>query len=466
MSQAVNTLVVEDNAGVRQFVGTILDGLGARVFQASNATEAFDSLVTDVIDVLFTDLRLPDVDGLEVIRQSVQLRPRIAAVVFTGAATLQSAVEALRLGACDYVVKPVGRQEIASAFERACGSRQLKESLEAPPGELQAASPLRPVTVVAASPQMRAVVALACRLASIELPVLIRGETGVGKKLLARMIHGRSARPETPFVHVTCASLPDSPSGTELTPGQKRNGFSHVEQWDCLAAGPGGGTLFLQDVERLPLWAQIRLLDTLEDGSMQPPATDEGRQARVRVIASTTSCLEDGVAAGQFHRGLYDCLNVAPIRIPPLRERPQDIDALAGHFLERLRRVHGGKYVRKQVDISDRVRELLPRYPWPGNARELASVMARALLALDGIGADSSIREYLRSSTVPPDTGESISVPLVGDLRAIERHVIREVVRRHGGNKAAAARALGMHRRSLYRALDGTLAPPEPVVRR
>ncbi len=165
MSQAVNTLVVEDNAGVRQLVGTILDSLGARVLQASNAGEAFDLLEGNVVDVLFTDLRLPDVDGLDVIRQSVQLRPRIASVVFTGAATLQSAVEALRLGACDYVVKPVGRQEIMSAFERACGFRQLRESMEAPPSELQAASPLRQVDVVAASPQMRAVVALACRVA-------------------------------------------------------------------------------------------------------------------------------------------------------------------------------------------------------------------------------------------------------------------------------------------------------------
>jgi len=456
MSQAVNTLVVEDNAGVRQLVGTILDSLGARVLQASNATEAFDLLESNAVDVLFTDLRLPDVDGLDVIRRSVQLRPRIASVVFTGAATLQSAVEALRLGACDYVVKPVGRQEIMSAFERACGYRQLKESMEAPSSELQAASPLRQVNVVAASPQMRAVVALASRVALMDLPVLIRGETGVGKKLLARMIHSRGPRPEAPFAHVVCASLPDSPSAAELTLGRKPNGFSHVEQWDCVADGPGGGTLFLQDVEQLPLWAQIRLLDTLEDTWINPPAIDERRLGRVRVIASTTSNLEPAVAAGRFHRGLYDYLNVAPIRIPPLRERPQDIHALAKHFLELFRRNHGGRNIRNNVDISDEMSELLPRYRWPGNTRELASVMARAILAKSGIGVDSSIREYLRTSTVPPDAGETISVPLVGDLKAIERHVIREVVRRHRGNKAAAARALGMHRRSLYRALDNT----------
>ncbi len=456
MSQAVNALVVEDNAGVRQLVGTILGGLGARVLQASNASEAFDLLENDVVDVLFIDLRLPDADGLDVIRESAQLRPRIAFVVFTGAATLESAVEALRLGACDFLVKPVARQEIVSAFGRARGFRQFKQSMEAPPRELQVASPLRQVDVVAASPQMHAVVALACRVAPMHLPVLIRGETGVGKKLLARMIHSRSGRPETPFVHVICASLPDSPSATELPLGQRPRGFSHVEQWDCLADAPGGGTLFLQDVDKLPLWAQIRLLDTLEDTWIQPSATDEGRLGRVRVIASTTSSLEADVESGQFHRGLYDYLNVAPIKIPPLRERPQDIDALARHFLERFRRVHGGKNLRNQVDISDEVSELLPRYRWPGNARELASVMARAVLAKSGIGVDSSIREYLRMSTVPRDTGETISVPLAGDLKAIERHVIREVVRRHRGNKAAAARALGMHRRSLYRALDNT----------
>jgi transcriptional regulator with PAS, ATPase and Fis domain len=184
------------------------------------------------------------------------------------------------------------------------------------------------------------------------------------------------------------------------------------------------------------------------------PATDERRPGRVRVIASTTSSLETDVESGRFHRGLYDYLNVAPIRIPPLRERPQDIDALARHFWERLRPVRGGKSVRNQLELSEEVLELARRYRWPGNARELASVMARAMLAKTGIGAESSIRDYLRASTVPRETGEMISVPLVGDLKAIERQVIREVVRRHRGNKAAAARALGMHRRSLYRALE------------
>jgi len=454
MSEAVNTLVVEDNAGVRQLVGTILNGLGAQVLQASTATEAFDLLERNPVDVLFTDLRLPDVDGLDVIRQSVRLRPQIASVVFTGNGTLASAVDAMRLGACDYVLKPVGRQEIMSAFERACGYRQLKESVEASPSTLQETDPLPQVDFVAASPQMRALVTMACRLALVDLPVLIRGETGVGKKLLARMIHSRGPRPETPFAHVVCAALPDSPPRPELTLGQNRNGSSHVQQWDCLADGPDGGTLFLQDVEQLPLWAQIRLLDTLEDGWIRPPATDAGRPGGVRVVASTTSSLEADVESCQFHRGLYDYLNVAPIGIPPLRERPQDIDALARHFLERFCRVHGGKNLRNPVDISDEVSELLPRYRWPGNVRELASVMARAILAKSGIGVDSSIREYLCASTAPCDSGETISVPLAGDLKEIERHVIREVVRRHRGNKAAAARALGMHRRSLYRALD------------
>jgi DNA-binding NtrC family response regulator len=268
------------------------------------------------------------------------------------------------------------------------------------------------------------------------------------------MIHFHSAGAEAPFVHVACEALRDAPFEAERTFAPAPASRSQLDQWDSLADKPGGGTLFLQDVGKLPLWAQIKLLCTLEDGWPSALAADESWTGKVRVIASTNGGLENDVAEGRFHRGLYDRLNLAPIKVPPLRERPQDIEALARHYLEQFSRSSRGKNGRACCDIPQDQWELLLRYRWPGNARELESVMARAILAGSGIGADSSVRDYLRTPSAPPDNGQTMAVPLAGDLKAIERHIIREMVRRCGGNKAAAARALGMHRRTLYRILE------------
>ena len=297
---------------------------------------------------------------------------------------------------------------------------------------------------------MREVLSLAEQIAPMDVPILIQGETGVGKKLLGRIIHRQSGRADGPFVHVACATLPDSQLESELFGGplgslrenQHRTGL--VEQ-------ARGGTLLLEEVSDLPLWMQIKLLDVIDRGWFPAPGSDDPKPLDVRVIVTTSCDLETAVADGRFHRGFYDNVNLAPIRIPALRERPEDIKVFASYFVERLNERRDGDGGQYRSQIADDVWNLLVRFPWPGNVRQLASVITRATLLNGDI--NTGLRTYLNNS-LPSDIGEMITVPLAGDLKEIERYVIREVVRRQGGNKAQAARALGMHRRTLYRLLE------------
>ena len=466
MKRAANTvaLVIDDNASICRLVGTILESEGVQVLLAYSADEGLNLVRNNAVDVLFTDLRLPGEDGVSVIRKSLQLRPQLAAVVFTGAATIESSVEAMRLGACDYVTKPIDRRKIVIALSRALSLRDLKKTTEqhSDPRNLGDSGDLasvqrtteRPprVNLVAASAPMREVVSLASRVASLDFPVLIRGETGVGKKLLARSIHCQSARAGEPFLHVACAALRDAPPQSELF-GSQQAGTPQNQTWSHFTAPPDGSTLFLEDVDELPLWAQVQLLDVVEGSWLPTPWSSTPKLGDVRVIASTAADLEAAVSAGQFHRRLYDHLNLTPIKVPPLRERREDVKPLAIYFLEQFRRSQNGNGVQHQGQLSREVWDLLHHYHWPGNVRELAIVLARLALLGERAAIDGVVREQLQTAQ-QSEEGETISVPLAGDLKVMERHLIREVVRRHGGNKAAAARALGMHRRTLYRVLE------------
>ncbi|MCH7686651.1 MAG: sigma 54-interacting transcriptional regulator [Planctomycetes bacterium] len=297
---------------------------------------------------------------------------------------------------------------------------------------------------------MREVLSLAEKIAPMDVPILIQGETGVGKKLLGRIIHRQSGRADGPFVHVACATLPDSQLESELFGGPPAS-LRENQHRTGLVEQASGGTLLLEEVSDLPLWMQIKLLDVIDRGWFPAPGSDDPKSVDVRVIVTTSCDLEIAVADGRFHRGFYDNVNLAPIRIPALRERPEDIKAFASYFMERLNERRNGDGGRCRSQIADEVWNLLLRYPWPGNVRQLASVITRATLLNGDI--NTGLRTYLNNS-LPPDIGEMITVPLAGDLKEIERYVIREVVRRQGGNKAQAARALGMHRRTLYRLLE------------
>jgi DNA-binding NtrC family response regulator len=442
-------LVVEDDAKVRRLLGDILENEGASVFLAASSEEGMAILARDAVDIVFTDLRLPGQDGLTVLKEVQRLRPEVPCVLLTGYASLESSVDALRLGATDYVIKPVTADKIVSALARATARRLRRDSAAATssrptnsivPAALESA-------FLASSQAMRAVLELARRAAAVDVGVLIEGETGVGKEALARLIHNQSKRSSGPFVRVTCGAIREEDLEATLFGRAADGAGSQVG----MLAQANRGTLFLHDVAELPTWAQGKLCDALQQCSLTPVGGQHSVAVDVRVIAATRCNLSDPAFVQQrFFRRFLDLINVLRIHIPPLRTRKEDIRVLAKHFLGQVDKMrHAGH--NAPLRFADDAWTCLLQYEWPGNVRELANVVKRAALLANGQEIRGNDMGDLSSSSEEHEFGESFVVPLNGDLKLIERHIVQEVIKRCGGNKAAAARSLGLHRKTLYR---------------
>jgi DNA-binding NtrC family response regulator len=312
---------------------------------------------------------------------------------------------------------------------------------------------------------MRSVLDLVAKVAPTNSAVLIRGESGVGKETIAREIHRKSGRASRAFVRAPCGAIRQQQLDAQLF---GRDGYRLLDNETSsasLLARSNHGTLFLKDVCDLPFWAQVKLLDVLQQGDGEPPHGDGAVPLGVRVIASTTCDLESALAEGRFHAGLYYYLNIVEVRIPPLRERREDIRPLAESFLARMDHAQGPRAGGAGCCFSAEAWQRLLQYDWPGNARELASVVAHAVTVAEGreMGA-ASVAVSLSKARCQRDC-ETISVPLVGGLKEIERCVVGTVIERCRGNKAKAARILGLHRRTLYRLLQEQSQPngkPKP----
>ncbi|MFH1301604.1 MAG: sigma 54-interacting transcriptional regulator, partial [Planctomycetota bacterium] len=403
------------------------------------------------IDALFVDLYLPGESGMSVIQKALQIHPNIASVVVTGFGSLKSASEAMRMGACDYLIKPFSREQIIDSLNTALDLIQRRTS---PP---QRRFPLTPKArsslenFVYESQSMCDVVSQVKKYSHVDVPVLIAGEEGVGKKTLARLIHNLSPFGEGMFFHVNCAAI-------------KSNGHlfeKNMHSFDRLPSKESSPesqkrTIFLEDVEQLPHWQQKQLLKLLEEGRIQTPCRPAATASSVRLIASTSASLEVEVARGQFYRSLYDNLNILPLHIPPLRDRREEIIPLASHFLEQLSRTWGLKCEECRQRINKDGWKQLLEYHWPGNIQELVSVLSRIVLLEDS----SSVLNQMTAAQQRSYHHDSICVPFIGALKSMERYLINEVVKRCGGNKAEAARKLEMHRKTLYRILDSE--EPEP----
>jgi len=443
-------LVADDQPAICQLFRSTLDDR-ADVHTATNGREALEILKSQGVDLMFVDLRLANANGLDLLRTAHQLRRALVSIVITGYGTLESAIEAMRLGACDYLLKPFDSQKILDALDRALSLKSLNRS-DRPHHSDVAHSAAPPINMIAASPQMREILSSAELAAPGDIPILIEGEMGVGKQILARWIDQNSREPNGCFIHFPGAALKDARPGAEHPDWQRfvlRLPFSEPAREPIAARC----TFYIEHVEELPMWAQRQLLQGIERTWICAPEYANPDGVRVRVIASIQTSLEPAVANGTFSRGLYDLLRLTPLPIPPLRRRPDDIRAIVYHFLDRFcseQKRDPGLYRRM---IAEETWQLMLRYGWPGNARELISLIARALLPKDDRGFERILIQHVSAPATVPSC-DMVSVPLVGDLRTIEQCVIREVVRRCSGNKAAAARALGMHRRTLYRVLQ------------
>lgn len=454
----MRTLMATDNSKVGEFVGRVLAAEGIEVLPATSVSALLEAVRNRSADAVFLDLGFCGGRGLEILKQMFQLRPSLPVLALVSNVSEPVVNELNRLGVCACVRNWLDRSEIVAALGTV-HTRIRRHQHSPAEGVAKSVAMGHPSQKpVAESLAMRTVLTLAAKIAPTNLPVLIQGESGVGKKLIARRIHQHYHGTVGAFVHVACAALRETAAESRLS------------RWpeSCLDAslppdGPtelGRTTLFLEEVNELPIWAQTQLLDTFDGISPVALGRNLYQGRNVRVIASTSIGLEDAMSQGRFHRGLYDFLNVAPIKVPPLRARRQDIRPLVAHFCGQYSGRNNSESEPFPVQFSDATWKLLLDYAWPGNVRELATVLARAMFLQDDTNIDMVLAASLRNPA-QTETGEMITVPLAADMKVIEWHIVREVVRRHGGNKAAAARALGLHRRTLYRMLEKKSRPQD-----
>ncbi len=442
-------LVVDDDSAMREMMVSMLESSGIRARAAASAPAALDALREEEFDVVLSDIRMPGKDGIELLGEIRELRPRTPVVLMTAFGSIDSAVAAMRAGAFDYIPKPFKRDEAMLVLERAFEHRELQsenERLRAAVDQTSAFGDL-----IGRSLAMREIFAMIRRIADNQSSVLITGESGTGKEIVARTIHFSGAHADKPFVPVNCTAIPEGLLESELF-GHVRGAFTGaVTTKRGLFEKAQGGTLFLDEIGDMGLGLQGKILRVLQDREIRAVGGTQSVRVEVRIIAATNKDLRAEMEAGRFRRDLFYRLNVIPIHIPPLRDRPEDIPALAEFFLRR----HGQG---KRRSISRAAMAQLLRMQWEGNARELENLIERALALTDApeLGPEDLPLPPADEAALAGPTGSAGSL-LRGavqrrlSLQALEDLYISEILDLVHGNKVQAARILGINRRTLYR---------------
>jgi two-component system, NtrC family, response regulator AtoC len=443
-------LIVDDERTLARAVKAFLLESGYEAEVASDGEQALGMLETLRPDVVFSDVRLPGMSGIELLRRIREFDPSIAVIIMTAYGTIEGAVEAVKLGAFDYLKKPVDLDELKLLADRAGEHSQLRQELSY--YRQRAAGDVPFAGVVGNSPAMRAVLDQARQIATLEEtpPVLIIGETGTGKGLVARTIHAGSSRVSKPFIEVNCTALPATLMEAELF-GHERGAFTDAKESRMgLFEAATGGFLFLDEVGDIELALQGKLLKAVEERSVRRVGGIRDRKIDVLILAATNRDLERDAHGERFRRDLYFRLAVILLRLPPLRERGDDVLTLAEHFLQRF----SAKYGKPVERLDPRSRDPLLAYPWPGNVRELSHVIERAVLWSRGPTLDIEHLALEVPSDPPPGLDEQRG-PLSGpkpsgmDLEQWERSLIEQALRESDGNQTRAAQRLGISRDTL-----------------
>lgn len=442
-------LVVDDEV---ELMSALCESLSAQNFAVKGVTspaEALAILRDSEPDILLSDMMMPETDGIQLLRQALTIDPNLIGIIMTGQATVQTAVEAMKTGAFDYILKPFRMQSMLPVLDRAMDVRRLRLEnvrLKRFVERLTFESPR--YRIIGSGPAMRKVIQMIEKVAPTDSTVLVRGPSGTGKELVARALHGNSQRRDQPLVTINCATLQESLLESELF-GHEKGSFTGADK-----AKPGlfevakGGTLFIDEVAEMPPAMQAKLLRVLENGHYRRVGGTQEHHADVRVIAATNKPLEEEQKAGRFREDLFYRLNVISIDLPPLRERSEDIPALVEHILK-TRQVG-----RVPYSVAPEAMEALRHYEWPGNIRELVNVLERAQILAEGntITTDDLPENLVKSA--PLSRVARIDSDSPYNLEAMERRHVEFVLTEMKGNKVHAAQALGISRRSLYRMIE------------
>ncbi len=445
-------LVVDDESNLRKVLAAILRKEGYEVAIAENGEVAIAEFEKNGADVVITDMVMPKLGGLELLKAVHATRPDVPVIIITAHGTVDSAVEAIKAGAFDYITKPFEQAEIQSVVAKAARTQEANQAHVPPEG--------RPRTsIVGDSPQVQEIFKIIDKVADSPSTVLITGESGTGKELIATALHDGSSRKDKPLIKISCAAIPKDLMESELF-GYERGAFT-----GAVTSKPGrfeladGGTLFLDEIGEVPIEMQVKLLRVLQESEFERVGGIKTTRVDVRLIAATNRDLAAEVDAGRFRKDLFYRLNVVPLHLPPLRDRRTDVPSLARHFIDKY-----NKRLNKKIEgIADDALVMLQAYPWPGNIRELENMMERVLLFADGPRIEvkdlpEPVRTSLQSAvaqTTDTDTATLMvgETPLKDFLKAkqaeIEKAFIVQALAKTDGNVTHAARLLGISRKSL-----------------
>ncbi|HVI93570.1 MAG TPA: sigma-54 dependent transcriptional regulator [Anaeromyxobacter sp.] len=434
-----NVLVVDDDASIRHLVSVVLHDHGFEARAVASAAEALRELEAREYDLVLTDVRMPAMDGIALVREVQRRDPDLMVIVTSAYGTHDTALEAMKAGAYDYIAKPFRPDELVLVLRKAEERERLARENRRLRTELAAG--YRPDRIVGASPAMAEVLRQVRKVAPQKTTVLVAGESGTGKELVARAVHELSPRASFPFVAVNCGAIPAELIESELF-GHVKGAFTDaIRNKKGLAAEADGGTLFLDEIGELPLGLQVKLLRFLQEEEIRPVGDTRTRRVDVRVVAATARDLARGVAEGWFREDLWYRLNVLQLQLPPLRERREDVPALAERFLTRFAAL---RPELPRPSLSPEAVQALCAHRWPGNVRELEHVIERAVILADGpVIREQDLPDTLRGAPVAsalPAPGADLSVKR--GTRALEQQLIRAALERTGGNRTRAAELL------------------------
>ncbi len=456
----LQVLVVDDEPAIRQVLAAFIQKEGHEVTQVGDGNSAVEALKKGDYDVCICDIRLPDIDGLEVLRRTRELGIETNFLMITAFASVDTAINAMKLGAYDYLMKPLRNEDVVRRLAQIADVQGLREENER----------LRQLVdgnkkegeFISQSPSMAQIERMASKVATTSGTVLITGESGTGKTYLARSIHNRSKRSDKPFVAINCGAIPENLMESELF-GHLKGAFTGADRAKKgLFREADGGTLFLDEIAELPLVLQVKLLHVLEDKEVRPLGGEQARKVDVRIIAATNRDVEQQISEGAFREDLYYRLNVLHIQVPPLRERREDIPGLIQFFIGRETERLG---IEERIGIDPLAEEILVGYEWTGNLREMQNFIARALIMAEGSKitvadlppAVTKEGELVQASQ-GVEAGESPisnkSGTLREQVRAFEIQIISDAVNRAKGDRGEAAKQLGIGLSTVYRKLD------------